>query len=94
MSRIEVQYGSLRAAGSRASSAGSDVGALAGDAQSIAAAGAGAPPATGAALEQLAAAWGGGLGVLAFELGNVGTSADAAASLYETVDTQAIGALP
>jgi hypothetical protein len=87
MSRIEVDIAGLQSAGSLASTAGADILALAGEAQGVSSAGAGAPPATEGALAALAAAWGPGLALLGDEIRNVGLSADAAAALYVQADT-------
>jgi len=87
MSRIEVDIAGLESAGMLASSAGSDVVALAGEVQAVAGAGGGAPPATEAALGAMAGAWSAGLAMLGEEIHGVGMAADAAAALYLQADT-------
>jgi hypothetical protein len=90
MSRIEVDIGGLTSAGGHATSAGWQISGLAADAQAVAAAGGGAPPATESALGALAVAWGAGLATLGDEVQAVGTSAGAAAALYTQVDGTAM----
>ena len=90
MGRIEVDYAGLTAAGGHATTAGSQIAGLAADANALAGAGGGAPPATASALAVLSAAWSAGLATLGQEVGAVGASANAAAALYAHADTTAI----
>jgi hypothetical protein len=85
MGRIEVDIAGLQTAGAHASTLGTNVASLAGDAHSVGAAG-GAPPATEGALASLGAAWGAGLATLGNEISHVGAAAGAAATLYQHVD--------
>ena len=64
MGRIQVDIGGLQAAGGQASSLGAEVTGLAGEARTVAGAGAGAPPATESALGALGAAWSAGTPIL------------------------------
>jgi hypothetical protein len=90
MGRIEVDYAGLTAAGGHASTAGSQIAGLAADAQALAGAGGGAPPATASALALMSSAWGAGLATLGQEVGAVGASANSAAALYAHADTSAM----
>jgi hypothetical protein len=87
MSRIEVELGGIAAAGQHAGSAGDGVIALAGQARGVAAAGGGAPPATEAALDAAAAAWGAALAMLGDDIRGIGTAASAAGALYAQADS-------
>ena len=87
MSRFEVVTESLHAAAGPVEALGREVSELAGEAAGLAQAGAAGSPEAAASLASFSVFWTSGLSRLGDAVGGLGVALDAAATLYETVET-------